>query len=74
MLSKSNNQKYKIVDNIDIDELSEIAKEVIIENTLFVVMSKSGSTIEVLSQFNFFWKHFPSGENYIAITESGSKL
>lgn len=74
MLHASNNQQYEIIDSIDVDELSEIAKEVIIENTLFVVMSKSGNTIEVLSQLHFFWKHFPSGENYIAITESGSKL
>jgi len=74
MLSLSDNQKYEIIDNIDIDELSAIAEKVILKNTLFVVMSKSGSTIEVLSQLHFFWKHFPSGENYIAITEPESKL
>ena len=74
MLPKSNDKKYKIIDSIDIDELSAITKEIILEKTLFVVMSKSGSTIEVLSQFNFFWKHFPSGANYIAITEPESKL
>ena len=74
MLHASNNQQYEIIDSIDIDELSVIAKEITIENTLFVVMSKSGSTIEVLSQLHFFWKHFPSGANYIAITESESKL
>ena len=74
MISPSSHRQYEIIDSIDNDELSEISEKIIIQNTLFVVMSKSGNTIEVLCQLHFFWEHFPSGGNYIAITESKSKL
>lgn len=48
--------------------------------TLFIVSSKSGSTIEVMSFFKHFWamverqKHGKAGENFIAITDPGASL
>lgn len=44
------------------------------ETTLFVVASKSGSTIETLSHFAYFWARRPDGANFIAITDPGSQL
>jgi glucose-6-phosphate isomerase len=43
-------------------------------NTLFVVSSKSGGTIEPLSLFAHFFSLFPNGNDFIAITDPGSGL
>jgi len=48
--------------------------------TLFIVSSKSGGTIEVMSFFKHFWsrverkKRGEAGENFIAITDPGTSL
>jgi glucose-6-phosphate isomerase/transaldolase/glucose-6-phosphate isomerase len=48
--------------------------------TLFIVSSKSGGTIEVMSFFKHFWarvensKRKQAGENFIAITDPGTRL
>ncbi|UCH82717.1 MAG: bifunctional transaldolase/phosoglucose isomerase [Candidatus Latescibacterota bacterium] len=43
-------------------------------HTLFVVASKSGTTIETLSLFNYFWEKTQSGRQFAAITDPGSPL
>lgn len=43
-------------------------------NTLFIVSSKSGGTIEPLSLFAHFFSLFPNGNDFIAITDPGSGL
>ena len=50
-----------------------------LESTLFLVSSKSGGTLETLSFFNFFYHQLSllkenPGENFVAITDPGSKL
>ncbi len=42
--------------------------------TLFVSASKSGSTLETRSHTDYFWKLAPRGEQWVAITDPGSKL
>lgn len=47
--------------------------------TLFIVSSKSGTTIETLSLFRYFWarvseQHENPGRRFIAITDAGSPL
>ncbi len=49
------------------------------ENSLFVVSSKSGTTLETLSLFRTFWERVSRasatpGHNFIAITDPGSAL
>src|SRR3954454_16499588 len=41
---------------------------------LFIVSSKSGSTIETLSHFGYFWDKAGKGEQFVAVTDPGSKL
>lgn len=41
---------------------------------LFVVASKSGTTVETLSQFAYFWDIVENGGQFIAITDPGSRL
>jgi glucose-6-phosphate isomerase len=45
-----------------------------LERTLFVVSSKSGTTLETLSQFEYFWEKGGEGERFVAITDPGSAL
>ncbi|HEY5342615.1 MAG TPA: hypothetical protein VIJ66_03040 [Solirubrobacteraceae bacterium] len=42
--------------------------------TLFIVSSKSGSTIEPLSLFAYFFSLFENGNDFVAITDPGSDL
>ncbi len=43
--------------------------------TMFIVSSKSGGTLETLSQFEYFWeKAGKSGEQFVAVTDPGSAL
>jgi transaldolase/glucose-6-phosphate isomerase len=43
-------------------------------NTLFIVSSKSGGTIEPLSLFAHFFSSYDNGNDFIAITDPGSGL
>lgn len=48
------NPKLYILDNIDPTEIKNLLDVISLKKTLFIVISKSGSTIETLSQYNFF--------------------
>ncbi|MBT8192188.1 MAG: phosphoheptose isomerase, partial [Acidimicrobiia bacterium] len=48
-------------------------------DTLFIVASKSGTTLETLSFFRYFWNRLvqdglPQGEHFVALTDPGSTL
>ena len=46
-----------------------------LEETMFVVSSKSGTTLETASQFEYFWdKTGGDGDRFVAITDPGSGL
>jgi transaldolase / glucose-6-phosphate isomerase len=45
-----------------------------LERTMFIVSSKSGSTLETLSHFEYFWSKSEAGNRFIAITDPGSAL
>ncbi|MEK7216802.1 MAG: hypothetical protein AAB289_14540, partial [Chloroflexota bacterium] len=42
--------------------------------TRFIVASKSGSTVETLSQFAYFYQRVPRGSQFVGITDPGSPL
>ncbi len=68
VLDSTHPQAVRVVDSA-IDPLA----------TLFVVSSKSGTTLETLSFFRFFWDRVASvnstpGEHFVAITDPGSSL
>ena len=71
---------FFVVDSTDPDTILEIANAVDLPRTLFIVASKSGKTIETLSQFQFFEERLhragvaEPGRNFIAITDPGSHL
>jgi len=45
-----------------------------LDKTMFIVSSKSGTTLETLSHFEYFWEKAGDGERFIAITDPGSSL
>ena len=68
-----------VLDNTHPAAVTAIEKRIDLRHTLFVVSSKSGTTIEPLSFFRYFWaaaaRVLPEpGRHFIAITDPGSFL
>lgn len=69
-----------ILDSTIPEEVAEAEEWVDYQKTLFVVASKSGTTTETLSFFQYFWERAGSelgqsrGDHFIAITDPGSNL
>ncbi len=71
--------RLRILDSTHPAAVRAIADGVDPERTLFIVSSKSGTTLETLSFFRFFWDVLSAGgsdpgPNFIAITDPGSAL
>ncbi len=69
-----------VLDSTDPEAVKQVSRSIDPEKTLFIVASKSGSTIEPTSLFSFFYeivkgiKRDSAGENFVAITDPGSSL
>jgi transaldolase/glucose-6-phosphate isomerase len=70
-----------IIDSTDPDAILACAEQLDLERTLFIVSTKSGSTVETLSFYKYFYTLVASelgeenaGEHFVAITDYGSKL
>jgi transaldolase/glucose-6-phosphate isomerase len=72
--------KLAILDSTDPDQVAAIERIAPIENTLYIVASKSGTTGEINAFLAYFWdlafKQFgeKAGEHFIAITDPNTKL
>jgi glucose-6-phosphate isomerase len=72
--------RFFILDSTDPAAVRAVERAVVLRTTLFIVASKSGTTVETLSQFHYF-RHLaraaaldsPCG-NFVAITDAGSYL
>lgn len=68
-----------VLDSTNPEAVQSLAARLDVAQTLFLVSSKSGGTVETLSFFKYFYaaveavKENP-GENFVAITDPGSKL
>ena len=73
-------KRFFVLDSTDPESLADILRAVDLRHTLFVPASKSGKTIETLSQFAFFHEQLVKagaknpGEHFVAITDAGSHL
>jgi glucose-6-phosphate isomerase len=63
-----------VLDTTHPDAILDLRDTLELDKTLFIVASKSGSTIETMSQFRYFWDLIPDGAHFIAITDPGSGL
>jgi transaldolase/glucose-6-phosphate isomerase len=70
----------KVLDSTVPASISEVERNVDLEQTLFIVASKSGGTIEVLSLYKYFRSRLENifgdkaGSRFIAITDPGTSL
>jgi len=69
-----------VLDSTDPATILKIEKSLPLENTLFIVASKSGTTAEPLAFANYFYQKLikikgeQAGENFCAITDPGTPL
>ena len=64
----------KVLDTTDPAQILAVESTLDLQKTLFIVASKSGGTIETLSQFAHFWERIPDGKHFVAITDHGTSL
>jgi len=73
-------KSYDVVDTTAPSQLADILEKVDLHKTFIIVSSKSGSTIETMSQYRFFFKlikesrPLKAGDYFAAVTDEGSKL
>jgi glucose-6-phosphate isomerase len=63
-----------VLDSTDPDVIASFAARIEIEQCLFVIASKSGTTTEPNVFFKFWYDRVKRGENFVAITDPGSPL
>src|SRR5690606_30944990 len=56
------------------EEISAVERRIDAGRTLFIVSSKSGTTVETGALLDYFWERVPRGEQYVAITDAGTPL
>lgn len=72
--------RFIVLDSTDPASILSVERGVSLRDALFIVASKSGKTIETLSQFQYFHGKLTAtagdkaGQNFVAITDSGSHL
>lgn len=69
----------EVLDTTDSKAIKDLEERIDIEKTVFIVASKSGTTIEPLSLLKYFWQKVESvnekpGRQFIAITDPGTSL
>jgi transaldolase/glucose-6-phosphate isomerase len=66
--------RLRVLDTTDPGSIVALEADIDLSRTLFLVASKSGTTVETLSQYAYFHAKAPRGEQYVAITDPGSTL
>src|SRR3954454_14003189 len=67
--------KLHVLDSTDPAAVLEVEGEINLDNTLFVVSSKSGGTVETLSHMKHFYERTGGNGNcFVAVTDPGSAL
>jgi len=65
---------FHVLDTTHPAAIRRLADSLDLERTLFVVSSKSGSTLETRSHYDFFWERSKRGDRFVAVTDPGSAL
>src|SRR5256885_6150273 len=64
-----------VLDTTDPAAISAVEKAIDLRKTVFIVASKSGTTLETLSHYRYFWQRAgQKGGQFIAITDPGTAL
>jgi hypothetical protein len=68
-------ESFHVLDTTHPEAIRSLERSVDLEQTLFLVSSKSGSTIETRSHLEYFWQQTGGrGAQFVAITDPGSEL
>jgi glucose-6-phosphate isomerase len=68
-------ESFHVLDTTHPEAIRRLQRSVDLERTLFLVSSKSGSTIETRSHLEYFWEQTGgNGPQFVAITDPGSEL
>jgi glucose-6-phosphate isomerase len=65
---------FTVLDTTHPDHIASVRDSLDLERTLFVISSKSGTTVETRALFEYFWSLVSRGERFVAITDPGSEL
>jgi glucose-6-phosphate isomerase len=63
-----------VLDTTDPDHIAGLTSSLDPDQTLFVVSSKSGTTVETRAQLEHFWKLSGRGDRFVAITDPDTPL
>ena len=63
-----------VLDTTDPAEIAAVEARIDLARTLFVVASKSGTTLETLSHLAYFWERVGDGAHFVCITDPGTPL
>jgi hypothetical protein len=63
-----------VLDTTNPTQVLETQARLDMDRTLFIASSKSGTTIETISQLEYFWSQRPIAGQFVAITDKGSYL
>ncbi|MCH7789215.1 MAG: glucose-6-phosphate isomerase [Acidobacteria bacterium] len=66
--------RLQTLDTTDPAAILRAAESATLDTTLFIVASKSGTTIETRSQLELLWSKVGNGDQFIAITDPDSQL
>jgi len=68
-------ESFHVLDTTHPEAIRRLERSVDLDRTLFLVSSKSGSTLETRSQADYFWERCEGrGAQFAAITDPGSEL
>ena len=72
--AKELQRKLFFFESTDPINVTEILNELNTENTHFLIISKSGNTVETISIFKYIFANNPDNKNYTFVTDKGSNL
>jgi transaldolase/glucose-6-phosphate isomerase len=71
---RSDGLRLHVLDSTEPLQIQAVEQAIDVEKTVFVVSSKSGGTIEVMSLFEHFHALQPDGSHFVAVTDPGTSL
>ena len=66
--------ELRILDTTHPDQIAALEREVDLPRALFVMASKSGTTVETRCHLAHLWSRAPDGSRFVAITDPGTPL
>ena len=67
-------ESFHVLDTTHPKAIRALERKLDLDKTLFLVSSKSGSTLETRSHMDYFWEQVGDGSRFAAVTDPGSDL